>query len=247
MVSFHSVKMSLKYGCLVLGTFAILQSVLVVMHEFTHSSVAWLLGYMDTPWGIRWGNPLTLRGWDEGVDYAALFASGHGDAAAIIGVSPLVLHAAIVTLGLRWMRRGIPRGKWGFHWIFWFVVANFMELISYIVMGSFLPFGDMGNFNRGTGLSPWVLFLAGSAVILQGLRILFGEVVPQLDRRFAEGDRLMEWSILLWTGAMLFLWGSGLRLAVLLYPDPQWLFGLLGVGAFGVALVRCRPSPREPE
>ena len=41
-----------------------------------------------------------------------------------------------------------------------------MELISYIVMGSFLPFGDMGNFNRGTGLSPWILFLGGSAAIL---------------------------------------------------------------------------------
>lgn len=247
MVSSRSVWRSTEYGCLVLLTFAVLQSVLVVMHEFTHSTVAWLLGYMPTPWGIRWGNPLTLRGWDEGVAYASLFASGHGHGAAIVGVSPLVLHAAIVTLGLCGMRRGIPRGKWGFHWLFWFVVANFMELISYIVMGSFLPFGDMGNFNRGTGLSPWILFLGGSAAILYGLRVLFGEVVPRLDRLFARGDRLVEWSILFWTGTMLFLWGSGLRLAVLLYPDPQWLFGLLGVGAFGVALVRYGPSRRERE
>ena len=107
MVSSRSVWRSTEYGCLVLLTFAVLQSVLVVMHEFTHSTVAWLLGCMPTPWGIRWGNPLTLRGWDEGVAYALLFASGHGHGAAIVGVSPLVLHAAIVTLGLCGMRLAV--------------------------------------------------------------------------------------------------------------------------------------------
>ena len=53
------------YMIIVLMTFAVLQSVVVVMHEFTHSTVAWLLGYTQSPFGIVWGNPLTMTGWDE--------------------------------------------------------------------------------------------------------------------------------------------------------------------------------------
>lgn len=107
---------------------------------------------MHSPFDIVWGNPLTMLGWDEGVTYQELFAAGHLLAAALIGVCPLVVHAAIVCAGIAVMQKGRPENKWWFHLLYWFVVVNFMEIIAYILMRSFATSGDVGIFNRGLSL-----------------------------------------------------------------------------------------------
>ncbi|MDR7865435.1 MAG: hypothetical protein RIN56_01395 [Sporomusaceae bacterium] len=230
-----------EYTVVVLVSFIVLQTLLVIMHEFIHSTVAWLLGHMNSPFGIVWGNPLTLTGWDEGVEYSRLFAAGHRHAAAAIGASPLVVHAAIVAAGFRLMKAGRPENRWLFHVLFWFVIANFMELFAYITMASFVPGGDVGIFNLGLMVSPWFLFVGGSLTIAAGLKVLYEQVLPRMYAIFARGNRSLEWTILQLTGCALFLWGSGLRVAVYRYPDPQWLFGLIGVAAFCLTTVLYRP------
>jgi len=243
MTASERIRETSEYMIIVVVTFAVLQAMVVVMHEFTHSTVAWILGHMRSPLDIVWGNPLTLTGWDEGVHYSELFASGHLRAAAIIGVSPLVVHAAIVTLGLVLMQwKEMQERKWLFHTLFWFVIANFMELIAYITMGAFATGGDVGHFNHGLGLSPWIIFIAGSMAIVAGLYILFVEILPRMYAIFARGNRLNQWAILLMTAFFLFVWGSGMRVALSVYPDPQWMFGFLDFAAFGLVLAICNPS-----
>jgi len=242
MAALGRIRGTLGYMIIVIMTFAALQSVVVVMHEFTHSTAAWLLGYMPSPLGIVWGNPLMMTGWDEGVPYSRLFPSGHYAAEAIIGGSPLVVHTVIVTLGILLLqRRRMIERKWFFHILYWFVIANFMELIAYIVMRAFASGGDVGHFNRGLGLSPWILFVAGTLMIMVGLYVLFRKILPLMYAVFAWGNRLNEWAILLMTAFFLFLWGSGIRVVFYVYPDPQWMFGLLGFAAFGVVLFACNP------
>jgi hypothetical protein len=242
MTASQRIRPALEYTTLVVVTFVVMQTLVVVMHEFTHSTVAWLLGHMRSPLDIVWGNPLTLRCWDEGVSYIELIESGHLIAEAVIGVSPLVLHTAIVTMGLILMRKGIPRNKWVSHFLFWFIIANFMELIAYIVMRSFAQHGDTGHFNHGLGLSPWFLFIVGSLAIVLGLYVLFGEIIPRMYNVFARGNRLLEWIILIMTAFFLFLWGSGIRVVSAVYPDSQWMFGLLGFAAFGLVMIACNPG-----
>jgi hypothetical protein len=234
---------TLKYVLITVLTFAALQTVLVVMHEFTHSTVAWALGHMQSPLEIVWGNPLTLKGWDEGVDYSQIYASGQFHAAAIIGFCPMILHAVIVTLGLVLLQREWMKGKkWLFHFLFWFVIANFMEIISYITMGSFCTGGDVYHFNHGLGLSPWILFIVGSLAIAVGLYFLFRDVLPRMYAIFAQGNHMNQWAILLMTVIILFLWGSGLRVAISVYPNPQWMFGFLDFAALVVVLITCNPT-----
>ncbi|MBU1040918.1 MAG: hypothetical protein KKF77_07465 [Proteobacteria bacterium] len=230
------------YALIVVVSFAALQTVVVLSHEFTHSTMAWLLGHMDSPLDIIWGNPLTMTGWDEGVGYRDMFATGQLVDAAIIGVCPLVMHWTIVVFGLALLRRGRPRGRWSFHFLYWFVVANLMELIAYILMRAFAQHGDVGLFNRGLGLNPWFIFVGGSAALAYALAVLFGRAMPNLCMQFAHGNRPAQWLILLLTAFALFLWGSGLRVVLYVYPDPQWQFGLLGFACFGAALVACAPS-----
>ena len=243
MVTSERIRTTLEYMLIVILTFAALQPVVVVLHEFTHSTVAWLLGYMPSPLSIVWGNPLMMTGWDEGVPYSRLFPSANHAAEAIIGGSPLVVHTVIVTLGLLLLQRQwLIKRKWFFHILYWFVIANFMELIAYIVMRAFAAGGDVGHFNRGLGLSPWILFVAGTLAIIAGLYVLFRKILPLMYAVFARGSRLNEWMILFLTAFSLFLWGSGIRVVFYVYPDPQWMFGLLGFAAFGVALIVCHPS-----
>jgi len=228
---------------IVVVTFIALQSVVVVMHEFTHSTVAWALGYMKSPLDIVWGNPFMMTGWDEGVNYSELFSSSHSVAEAIIGASPLVVHTIIIILGFVLMqRKGITEKKWLFHIIYWFVIANFMEVIAYITMRAFAIHGDVGHFNHGLNISPWFVFIIGNLAVVAGLYFLFIKILPQMYAVFAPGNRLNQWMILFMTCFLLFIWGSGLRVVLYVYPDPQWMFGLLGFAAFGVVLGTCRPS-----
>ncbi|MGV8125556.1 MAG: hypothetical protein AB2L14_37915 [Candidatus Xenobiia bacterium LiM19] len=232
----------MKYLITVLVTFIVMQAVVVVMHELTHSTVAWLLGHKQIPFDIVWGNPLTLTGWDEGVHYKELFSSGHTTAAALIGVSPLIVHTGIVIMSIVMLQtERMKKRKWLFHLLYWFLIAHYMELIAYITMRAFAIHGDVGIFNRGLGLSPWVLFTSGSMAVAAGLYILFNKILPKMYDVFAQGDRLIQWMILVMTCFLLFIWGSGMRVMLYCYPDPQWMFGLLGIAASAVVLITCRP------
>jgi hypothetical protein len=228
---------TLIYIVITIVTFVILQPVTIVMHEFVHSTSASLLGYMPSPLSIVWGNPVTMRGWDEGVPYDQLFPSSGNPAEAIIGGSPLVFHTIVVTVGLVLLQQSwMTKKKWLFHTLYWFVIVNLMELISYIVMRPFASGGDTGHINHGLALSPWILFVSGTLLIMFALYVLFRKIMPLLCNVIAPGNRLTYWTILVMTAFILFLWGSGMR-AMSMYPDPQWMFGLIGVAAFIVVLL----------
>jgi hypothetical protein len=61
----------------------------VYPHEFSHSFMAWLLGYKNNPLaidfgGTSWPNIFLLIHIDENVDYKTIFAAGHGAYVALI-------------------------------------------------------------------------------------------------------------------------------------------------------------------
>ncbi len=222
---------------LLLLAYLVLQSFVVIAHEFAHSTTAWLLGYTPTPFTVVWGNPITIQGWDEGVPYDCLFPSAGHLAEAAIGGMPLLMHTVFAIVGLLCLQRLLAgRRKKLFFALYVFFVINLAELIAYIVMRPFIPTGDTGRFNEGTGLSPWVLFGVGLAFLASALAILAGRIRPALDC-FTDGSRIVHWAIVASAAFIMFLWGSGIRF-MSLYPDPLWRVGLLGVaGFFGWLLV----------
>ena len=236
---------TVRYFFIIVASFIVLQAVLVIMHEFTHSTTAWALGDMASPWGIVWGNPLTMTGWDEGVDYSRLFAEGRLVQAAFIGVSPLLVHGIMVILGLYFMQKRSVAGRtWLFHIIYWFTVANFMELIAYIFMRPFAQHGDTGIFNRGLGLSPWIFFAVASLALLAGLWKFFRRAVPLANDVLARGNPYTQWTILAMSAFIMFLWGSEIRVMAYV-PGPQWMFGLIGIPAFLLVLFLFHPQPTQ--
>ena len=237
MNSSANIRQTLFYVAITIVTYIVLQATTIIAHEFVHSTAAWLLGYMPSPLSIVWGNPVTMRGWDEGVPYDQFFPNRGNPAQAIIGASPLVVHTIVVAVGLFLLQQqAMTKRKWLFHTLYWLVVVSLMELISYIVMRPFAAGGDTFHFNHGLALSPWLLFVAGTLLIMVALAVLFTRVLPLLCDVIAPGNRLADWAIVLMTGFILFLWGSGIR-AISTYPDPQWVFGLTGVAAFVAVLL----------
>lgn len=223
--------------------FLIIQALVILMHEFTHSTVAWLFDDMHSPRDIVWGNPVMMTGWDEGVGYKKLFAEGRLHQAAIIGVSPLIMHSVMVGLSIVVMLgRRIADKKWLLYGLFWFTVVNLMELIAYILMRGFADHGDTGNFNRGMGISPWFLFVFGSLALLAVVYVFYSHVFPRFCAFFTPNNRTLKWAYLVVSAFALFLWGSGLRVLFYVYPDPQFLFGLLGFLGFGVVLYLFNPG-----
>lgn len=238
---------TLRYLLVAIVTFLVLQSLVVVLHEFTHSSMAWALGNMKSPLDIVWGNPLTMTGWDEGVDYSRIFAQGRNLQAAIIGFCPLVMHSIVTGIGIFLLRgQWLFHRKWLFHVVYWLVVVNLMELIAYVFMRSFSGHGDIGIFDRGTGLSPWWIFIIGSALLSWGLLLFFRHALPRLQNLFAQDDSATMWMMLILTSFLLFLWGSGIRVMAYV-PGPQWLFGLIGIPAFIFTVILFRPGRPEKE
>jgi hypothetical protein len=239
----EEIRSALVYALIALVTYGSFAALFVVIHEHIHSTTAYLLGHMQSPFGIEWGNFVTLDGWDEGVSYSALFSAGQGTDAAIIAVAPLILHAMVVIGGLYLLLSGaMLKKKWLFHGMFWLVVVNFMELVSYMPMRAFSLHDDIGNINHGLSLSPWLLFLVFSPLILAGLYYLYGRVLPRMNVVVAGESRLVRYVILVFSAFFLFIFRSSSHTALRFSPDMQWLTGLFGYAAFIVVLYYCRPT-----
>lgn len=216
---------------LMIFTYFVLQDFITIVHEYAHSTSAWLLAYTPTAFTVVWGNWIVPRGWDEGVPYDRLFPLPGNFAEAVIGGIPLLMHTIFLIGSFYFLMRPFPRKRrLLFFTLYLFAVVNLAELISYIVMRPFIPDGDTGRFNEGMSMSPWILFVAGTAFLIVALWVLARRVGPKLDA-FTDRSRLVHWAVVLSTAFILFLWGSGLRM-ISLYPEPQWRAGLVGVAAF---------------
>jgi hypothetical protein len=163
----------IRFSLVTVATYFALQAVIILAHEYAHSTSAWLLGYTPTPLTVVWGNLVTMRGWDEGVPYDQLFPSGGNPAEALIGGIPLLMHAVFVVMCLYLLQRRMTTERRPlFYSLYWFVVINLAELFSYIVMRPFAAGGDTGRFNQGLRLSPWFLLVTGTVFLVIALWIL---------------------------------------------------------------------------
>jgi hypothetical protein len=239
----QEIRSAVVYALAVIATCIILGAISVVIHEHIHSTTAYLMGHMQSPWGIEWGDLITLDGWDEGVSYSAMFSAGQGVDAAIIAVSPLIMHTVIVIAGLYLLLSGaIFRNKWLFHLTFWLVIVNMMALVAYMPERAFSLHGDIGNINHGLSLTPWLLFCVLTPLIVLGLYYLYGRVLPRMYAVVAGESRWVRYEILIFSAFYLFIFRGSIHAALSISFDMQWVTSLFGYAAFVVVLYFCRPG-----
>ncbi|MDD5144008.1 hypothetical protein [Methanoregula sp.] len=239
----RGIREGIVYAMIAAATYFFFQSVIVVIHEHIHSTTASLLGRMQDPLAIVWGNPLTLDGWDEGVSYSDLFNAGLGADAAVIAVMPLVFHAVVVTAGMYiLLSPALENNKWSFHLVFWFIIVNLMELIAYMPLRAFAGNGDIGNINHGLGLSPWVLFFWGTILIFLLLGILFFRILPRANVIIAGDSRPVRYVLLFLAAFFVFDWRSIFCVILLPPASAGWETGSIALIACVLVILLCRPG-----
>lgn len=160
-----------------------------MLHEYSHAFVAWLLGFKNNPFELHYGhlsiaNILLQQDIDENVDYAPIFASGHGFAAAAIAFAGPGLGNGVLYCVCSWLlrRRATAAGSGLF--LFWLALMACGNLWSYAPIRTITTHGDMALAERGLGISPWLMFpfVTGIAVCagVHFFRVVLPRVVAQV-------------------------------------------------------------------
>ena len=184
-----------RYLTFILATVIILfvtHHLMVLLHEWTHGTTAWMFGCKDSPFDIQYGG-WTLSNVDENINYKLLFSTEKGFVASMIAVSALLMNALLFILSIILLsRKTIQRKRWFFHFFYWFAVMNIGELFSYIPVRTFvINRGDVGHFTYGLNLSPWVVFVPGIFLVAWGLWYIIKRETPRFYH-------LMALSSVLW-------------------------------------------------
>jgi hypothetical protein len=136
-------------------------------HEYSHSFMAWLLGWKSNPLSLNYGhlnagNLLAQFDIDENVNYEPIFAGRHGYQAGIIALAGLFIGNFIITY---------PLSRWGYHsakkrgnrtaglFFYWLCLASVGNLIDYVPIRTFAGDGDMHTVVMGFNISPWLIMV----------------------------------------------------------------------------------------
>ncbi len=149
----------------------------ILLHEWGHGTVAWLLGYKANPFDVDYGGWLLLQV-DENVPYGRILAAHQGLNAALIGIAGLSV--SIVLFIMSWISLiKIQHGFWMYSFFYWFAVVNMVPIFQYLTVQTFSVQGDVGRFTHGLDISPWWVFVPGTAFVCIALYQFFRHLVPK--------------------------------------------------------------------
>ncbi|WP_126720610.1 hypothetical protein [Lucifera butyrica] len=147
----------------------------MLLHEWTHSTIAWIYGYKASPFDIYYGDWTLLSAW-ELIDYKSILAEGKGKIVSIIAISPIILGGILYLLGVMLLsKRQIKNNKILWYFLFWFTLSNLGQVLDYIPIRTFTAYhdgllrGDIGHFIQGLNLSPWIVFIPGTLFVVMGV------------------------------------------------------------------------------
>ncbi|MCC4598081.1 hypothetical protein NRY95_00130 [Xanthomonas campestris pv. phormiicola] len=136
-------------------------------HEYSHSSMAWLLGWMKTPFAIDYGsatpnNVIFLDDVSDNVDYGPILANGKGYSVAVIALAgPFIGNGALFFLLDRLLRTKVVRSQWLLHaFLYWLCLMCAGNVWGYVPIRAITTHADIALAAQGLGLSPWALFPA---------------------------------------------------------------------------------------
>ena len=191
-----------------------------MVHEYAHSLTAWMLHFKANPLALDYGhlnldNLLFQEDIDENVDYAPIFAAGHGRLAALIAVAGVLFGNGLSYFLSRWLymrakARNSRRWAMFFFWVCLMSVGNFL---SYVPIRTFATHADMATTEQGLGVSPWVIALVLGVPFAVAIWHFFLRILPDAEM-FLFGDQPVMQGVLVFLAADLvfeFFGGSGSR------------------------------------
>jgi hypothetical protein len=186
-------------------TFGMLTCILVVAahaiaymtHEYSHSFVAWALGWMPKPLALDYGRPtlsniLFLGDVSDNVQYDPILTSGHGWMAAIIALAGMVLGNGVLYALLYRLTKSsiVASGRIATSVVYWLGMMCAGNVWSYVPIRALTSHGDIAVAAKGLNLSTWALF---PIVIIPALFVVhhfFWKMFPRCIGKLSAGSKL---------------------------------------------------------
>ena len=168
-----------------IGLIFVAHAVAYLTHEWSHATVAWLLGWDTGPFDIDYGrsvpsNILFQQQVDDGVDYAPILASHRRWQAALVAFAgPGIGNGFLYVVCARLLRERAVLARRALALpVFWLAVMGAGNVWSYAPNRTVTTHADMALVARGLGISTWLLLPLVTVPSLVILRDLFGRVLP---------------------------------------------------------------------
>ena len=177
--------------------------VAILLHEWGHGVVAWILEYKDSPFDVDYGGWLLLHV-DEDVPYDSMMKAHQGVEAAFIAIAGLIVSLFLYMIS--WI--SLSRIKHGFalySLFYWFSIWNMVAIFQYLAIQTFSVQGDVGRFTHGLNISPWWVFIPGTSFVFFALYRFYGHFVPKAYVRLSIQSQWVKRLFLLLSLVIMFL------------------------------------------
>lgn len=211
------------------------------LHEWSHSTAALATGVTArNPLDIFYGQGWTFAGCHaipHGV-YPHLLETGRDATVAVISMAGPMMNVFLAVIALALCtRRRVRESLIAFFFLFWVGLTNVAQVWSYIPLRSVLfVSGDLVEFERALAVSPWLVTVVGTVLIVAGFTFVFLRLFPALnvalELRF---PALAGLFLLAWYTAFVYYGLTPLVWTLLSPADPRIWFGVLDI-AVGVAI-----------
>jgi len=242
-------------SCIVLSRYGAL-----LPHEWTHSTVAWLLGVFPNagPLDIHYGDwrmvnidALEFPNLSETAFYAGLLAAGRNLQAAVISTAGPMMNVFLTAACLVLIRgRWLENKRYPATFVFWFFIFNMGNIWSYIPLRTFRTTADFGFFSAATGISPWAILIVCTPVVAILVAYFFLIVIPRYRQLAGITGRRATAAVIAGALAILAVYFTiaPAHLWLLDFSDPRTIIAipmLLYLGILGVVVWRqCQPEYR---
>lgn len=216
-----------------------------MMHEYAHSFTAWLLHFKTNPLALDYGhvnldNLLFQEDIDENVDYAPIFAAGHGSLAAFIAVAGVLIGNGLSYILSRVSyARARERKSRGWAMLsFGVCLMSVGNFLSYVPVRTFATHADMATVERGLGVSAWVIAIVLGVPFAVAIWHFFAKILPDAEMFLFKNEPVLQGVLILLTTYLVFgfFGGSGFHN----YGNVSyWLSAISKYGLFPLVTITC--------
>ncbi len=192
----HLTAETIRFGIATFFLVLIAHAIAYLTHEYSHSFMAWSMGWMADPLALDYGhltlnNVLFLGDVGDNVSYDPILASGHGLQAAVIALSgPFLGNGLLYFLLYRLARsRFVATSRLGLSAVYWLSVMCAGNVWSYVPLRAITTHADIALAARGMQVSTWVLFPLLTAISLYVLYHFFCRMFPMCYRAITNNSR----------------------------------------------------------
>ena len=201
----------------ILTTFLVLltHAIAFLLHEYSHSFLAWILGFKANPLALNYGPPtlkniIFLKDVEENVDYKQIVASGNGIWGGVIALAGAGVGNGLLYFLCYWLTsiKRIKASRGAMMFLYWLSLMGAANLLSYAPLRVITDHGDMYIAAHCFGISTWLLFPFVTAGTVYVMYHFFFKMFPKVYRQVAAN--------------------SGNKLLLMIVVTSYWYFGFFG-------------------